>query len=395
MLKALLTLLLNGGGFQLKNKKFFVFVVLGVSFFFICAFQKVEEKISLISSSINLINTFYVEEVDPANLVYSALRGAVSSLDPYSEFLSPAECKDVEIDAQGSVAGIGVVLLKKDNNVFISEIILNSPAEIAGLMAGDKLLSIDKELVEDKGFDDIVNKIRGIEGSWVLIKIIRNENTKFVFNIKRKKVEIKSIQQFSLIDNNFLYVKLDKFQEKKTYKDLLEILNKEKYKGFIFDLRNNSGGILDAAIDIAELFLKKGQKIVSLKGRHISQNKDYTVKNTGKFEKLPMVVLINKNSASAAEVLAGAFSDNKRAILIGQNSFGKGSVQTLFPIGDCAIRLTTAKYLTPSGVLIDKKGIIPDIVLDQEVVASMAEKSQDIKDKCVLKAMEILKNKES
>jgi carboxyl-terminal processing protease len=329
--------------------------------------EKTFPKIKLFSEALNEIQKKYVEEKDSKELIYGAIRGMMSTLDPHSTFLSPEDFKELEVETSGIFSGIGIEITLKDGILTVVSPIEGTPADKAGLLPGDKILQIEEKSTKNMALNEAVRLIRGQKGTKVNLTILHegsNEPTKY--SIVREVIPIKSVKS-KMLEEGYGYVRISTFQEK-TDEDLQSQLNKMEgnkggIKGLILDLRNDPGGLLNEAVKVADEFLESGL-IVYTQGRIKEQNlKFYAHPNRFKHN-YPLVVLVNEGSASASEIVAGALQDQKRAILLGTQTFGKGSVQTIIPLDDGAgIKLTTARYYTPNGRSIQAKGITPDILI--------------------------------
>jgi len=308
----------------------------------------------------------YVEPQDPKKLIYGAVKGMVQSLDPHSSFMTKDEYRELMLETKGSFTGIGIEITIKDNVLTVVSPIEGTPAYKAGLKAGDKIIRIEDKSTKDMTLMDAVKRIRGPKGTKVKLTIMREgEKKPLVFSITRDVIPLKSVRAL-LLEPGIGYVRISTFQSK-TAKDLAAAIGKlekkTKLKGLIFDLRNNPGGLLSQAIEVSDYFLDSGI-IVTTKGRKHSQDIVAKAHRNDGSRNYPIIVLVNGGSASAAEIVAGALKDNKRAVILGTRTFGKGSVQTILPLSDgSALRLTTARYYTPSGRSIQLSGIQPDIEL--------------------------------
>lgn len=328
-------------------------------------------QVELFSYALTTIRSEYVDEKTPQDLIYGALKGMLSALDPHSQFMDPDEYKDLKTETEGKFGGLGIEISLKDNLLTVIAPIEDTPAWRAGIKAGDRIVKIDKDITRDMSLDDAVKKLRGDPGSKVTITILREkEDLVKDFVITREMIHVDDIKEPHIITDHIGYVRLTEFREN-SYGELHQALEKLKARGadsLILDLRNNPGGLLDVAIRIAEDFLPEGKTIVSTKGRHSSGDSVAKSENAaGEFLNWPMVVMINEGSASGSEIVAGALRDNKRAVLVGVKSFGKGSVQSVIPLPDgSGLRLTTARYFTPSGVCINGIGITPDVVTEEK-----------------------------
>ena len=335
-------------------------------------------QVEIFSYALTTVQSEYVDEKSPQELIYGALRGMLSSLDPHSQFMDPDEYKDLKTETEGKFGGLGVEITLKDNLLTVIAPVEDTPAWRAGIKAGDRIVKIDHQVTRDMTLDDAVKKLRGDPGSKVIITILREkEDLVKDFVITREIIHVDDIKDPHTIGDHIGYVRLTEFREN-SYNELHQALAKLKTQGadsLILDLRNNPGGLLDVATRIAEDFLPAGKTIVSTKGRHSSEDTIAKSENDGgDYLDWPMVVMINEGSASGSEIVAGALRDNKRAVLVGVKSFGKGSVQSVIPLPDgSGLRLTTAKYFTPSGVCINGIGITPDVVVD----ANEAKADQD------------------
>lgn len=352
-----------------------------------CAARDTElyEEIELFSDAITIVQSDYVEEKEPKKLVYGALEGLLSSLDGYSQFMDPESFGEMEIDTKGEFGGLGVEIGMRDSVLTIIAPIDGTPAEKAGVKAGDRIVKIDGVLTRGIKLNEAVKKLRGRPGAEVQLTILREgENKLMDFTIIRNIIKLKSIKIAKKLEDDIGYIKLVEFQQKTSgeLEKKLSALTKEGMKGLILDLRNNPGGLLDVSYEVADRFLPEGKTVVSLKGRMEEQNKEYKSTGEKSFVDFPMVVLVNEGSASASEIVAGAIQDNKRGIILGTKSFGKGSVQTVIPLKDgSAVKLTTAAYYTPSGRSIKDEGIIPDVEVKLITEKPEPDKEADVFDK--------------
>lgn len=329
-------------------------------------------QIELFSYALTTIQSEYVDVKTPQELIYGSLKGMLGSLDPHSQFLTPDDYKELKSETQGKFGGLGIEISIKDGLLTVITPIDDTPAYRAGIKAGDRIVKIESELTKDLTLNDAVKKLRGDPGSEVKITVLREDDFKLLdFAIKREIIQIQDVKDVMILDDRIGYVRLAEFREE-SFTEMhkaLEKLRKAGMDSLIVDLRNNPGGLLNIAIKISEDFLPPGQMIVSTKGRHAAQDIETYSKNTqGKVTDVPVVILINQGSASGSEILAGALQDNKRAVIVGEQSFGKGSVQSVIPLPDgSGLRLTTSKYFTPSGRSIHGKGITPDIVIERKI----------------------------
>ena len=351
-------------------KKLFIFLVLSL-FLFENSFSEntnIYKKIDLFSEVLEKINKEYVDEVDQSKSMDSAINGLLQSLDPYSAYMSPESFDSMQTETSGEFGGLGIEVGMEAGVIKVISPIDDTPASRAGLKAGDYIVKINDEQVQGKSIMDAVDLMRGPVGSSIEITVRRKTEKKaLIFNITREIIEVQSVK-FELLDNNVGYIRLTSFNENSSQQVKKEIkkFNKNKnLKGFILDLRNNPGGLLSQAIKISDFFLENGE-IVSTKGRKISENRKWFAKKGDLTNGKTLIILINYGSASASEIVAGALKDHKRAIIIGENSYGKGSVQSIIPLKNRgAIRLTIAKYYLPSGKSISKIGVTPDIEITE------------------------------
>ncbi len=338
------------------------------------------EELKTFTEVLNIIKKSYVDEVKTKDLVISATKGMVSSLDPHSAFLTPDALKELKVETKGEFGGIGIQIGLKDGVLTVIAPIEDTPAYKAGIKAGDKILKISGETTKKMEIHEAVSKMRGQKGTSVTLTIFR-EGWKETsdFTIIRDVIKIKSVKP-KLLSNGIGYIKLTQFQEP-TANDLVAALNKLQKEGMqslILDLRNDPGGLLNIAVDTAEVFLPPKKLVVYIKNRSGEKIEYFTEKSYPFFEEIPMVVLVNQGSASASEIVAGALKDWNRAIIVGVQTFGKGSVQSIIPLSDgSGLRLTTAKYYTPNGTMIHNVGITPDIIVKQETKEHPDVKGKD------------------
>lgn len=352
------------------------------------------KELELFSDAVSIIRSDYTEETKSKDLIYGALKGMLSSLDPYSQFMDPDTYNEMKIETEGEFGGIGIEITIKDNLLTIISPIDDTPAYNAGLKAGDKIVKIDGEITKDLTLIDAVKKLRGKPGTKVNITVLRETEKRLLdFTITRTIIKIESIKKAEVIEPDIGYIRLIEFQEK-TQLDLeksLQDLEGKNIKALILDIRNNPGGLLDSAVEVAGKFLEEGETVVSTKGRVENQNFLFKSENKNKHLDYPIVVLINGGSASGSEIVAGALQDHKRAIIMGTKSFGKGSVQTVVPLQDgSAVRLTTSKYFTPEGRSIHGEGIMPDIRVEYKEPSKKEENPEmDIFDELLNKKEDI------
>lgn len=322
------------------------------------------EELRTFTEVMSMVKKYYVEEVKSKDLVNGAIKGMLNSLDPHSSFMTPEAYKEMQVDTKGEFGGLGIQIGMKDNLLTVIAPIEDTPAFNAGIKAGDKIVKINNESTKDMSLEDAVAKMRGAPKTPVTLSIYREgwKDTKD-FTIVRDVIKIKSIKS-KVLESNIGYIKLSQFQEQ-TSDDLaaaIKQLNDAKVNSLILDLRNDPGGLLNSAIDVTSQFLPKGKLVVYTKTRSGEKSEFFT---SGDNVFSPqMIVLVNQGSASASEIVAGALKDWNRAVILGTQTFGKGSVQTVIPLsGGAGIRLTTAKYYTPKGTSIQNTGITPDIIV--------------------------------
>jgi carboxyl-terminal processing protease len=333
----------------------------------ITAIEDTYEKLKVFTEILSLVQANYVDDVNSKELIYGAVKGMLESLDPHSSFMPPEAFREMQVETQGSFGGLGIEITVKDRLLTVVAPIEGTPADRAGIHAGDRILKIEGQVTKDMTLMEAVRKLRGPKGSKVTINILREGVVEpFDVTLVREVIEVKSIRHKDLGDGIY-YVRITSFQERTT-KDLEAALGqalKTKSNALVLDLRNDPGGLLNQAVAVSDMFLDKGQLIVYTRGRQKDQDLRFTAEHAGGFPKLPMVVLVNGGSASASEIVAGALQDWKRAVILGTKTFGKGSVQTVIPLSDgSGLRLTTAKYFTPKGRSIHGSGITPDIVVE-------------------------------
>ena len=328
------------------------------------------EKIDLFGEVLENIKKDYVDDVDQAEMMDSAINGVLQSLDPYSAYMSPELFKEMQTDTRGEFGGLGIEIGMEAGVVKVISPIDGTPADKAGIKAGDYIVKIGKEQVQGKSLMEAVKLMRGPVGSTIDLTI-RRKNVKkpLEFKITRKIIEIQSVSSELISkEKNIGYLRLKSFNENSDNQFLLSIKKfekKSKVKGYVIDLRNNPGGLLTQAINITDFFLDDGE-IVSTKGRKISETRKFFARKGDEIKGKPVVILINNGSASAAEIFAGALKDHKRAIILGENSYGKGSVQSIIPLRNGGgMRLTISKYYLPSGKSISEVGVTPDIFVEE------------------------------
>lgn len=357
-------------------KRIFLGLFLSITIFFLfnqaLSLEKKEntyKALKLFSQIFRLIEENYVTEINPKDLILGAIEGMLSSLDPHSSLMKPEEFKELEIETKGSFTGIGIEITIKDDILTVVAPIEDTPAWKAGIKPGDRILKIDEKSTKGMKITEAVKLLRGPKGTKVKLTILRNDRDIIEITLVRDVIPIRSVRG-KILEEGYGYVRISQFQEK-TIEELVQALKQlekeTQLKGIILDLRNNPGGLLSSAVEVSDEFLENGT-IVSIKGKSKVNQMDFKAEPNpiDRKHKYPIVILINHGTASAAEIVTGALKDHKRALVLGEKSFGKGSVQTVIPIEDnYAVRLTTALYYTPSGITINKQGIMPDIELPQ------------------------------
>jgi carboxyl-terminal processing protease len=328
------------------------------------------KKIDLFGEVLEKIKKDYVDEVDQTEMIDSAINGVLQSLDPYSAYMSPELFEEMQTDTSGQFGGLGIEIGMEAGVVKVISPIDDTPAAKAGIKAGDYIVKIGKEQVQGKSLMEAVKLMRGPVGTSIDLTVKRKNIKKSLeFKITRKIIEVKSVNSEIISkDKNLGYIRLKSFNEnsdKQFLKSLKKFEKNPKIKGYVLDLRNNPGGLLTKAINITDFFLDDGE-IVSTKGRNISETRKFFAKRGDEINGKPIIVLINNGSASASEIFAGALKDHKRAIILGENSYGKGSVQSIIPLQNGGgMRLTISKYYLPSGKSISEVGVTPDILVEE------------------------------
>ncbi len=333
--------------------------------------SSVYEQLDLFGDIFERIRSQYVEEVDEAELIEAAINGMLTSLDPHSSYLSPKAAADMRVQTRGEFGGLGIEVTQQDGFVKVVSPIDGTPADAAGIEAGDFITHVDGETVLGLTLNQAVEMMRGPVGSEIIITVVREgEDEPFDVSIIRDTIKLTAVR--SRVEGRSVVLRITTFNDQ-TYPNLSDGIAKQveelggidNVNGFVLDLRNNPGGLLSQAIRVSDAFLEKGE-IVSTRGRDPQDGDRYNASPDDLAEGKPIVVLINGGSASASEIVAGALQDHRRAVVVGTRSFGKGSVQTVMPLGgDGAIRLTTARYYTPSGRSIQALGVSPDIIVEQ------------------------------
>jgi len=315
---------------------------------------------------VNMIEAYYVDELNTTTIINKALKGLLPELDPHSSYLDKKAYKELKIQTTGEFGGLGIVVGMKNGVLTVIAPIDDTPAAKAGLKAGDVILMINNKATLDMSLDEAVNLMRGKPGTKITLTIVRKGRKPFKVTITRAIIKVKSVKEKNIKGYpNIAYIRISSFDKNvvPSLKKILRNLKKEGKKGIIIDLRNNPGGLLNQAVGTLDLFIDKGI-LVSQKGRVKSENYTYYAHSFGTYKNIPIVVLVNGGSASASEIVSGSLQDHKRAIIVGERTFGKGSVQAILPVNkDEALRLTIARYYLPSGRTIQAKGVEPDIVV--------------------------------
>jgi carboxyl-terminal processing protease len=332
------------------------------------------EELKTFSEVLTQVQKSYVDETKVKDLVQGAIRGMLSTLDPHSAYMTADMYKEMQVETKGEFGGVGIQIGVKENRLAVIAPIEGTPAHRAGVKAGDFITKVNDETTKDLTLMDAVQKMRGPKGSKVNLTIQREGVPEALqFTLVRDTIKIESVK--SKVLDNIGYVRLTQFQES-TGRDLSKVLKQfkeQKLQSTILDLRNNPGGLLTSAVEVSEQFLPSGKLVVYTKGRE-SKKDEWVSKGKDQMDDSPMIILVNEGSASASEIVAGALQDYGRAVIVGTTSFGKGSVQTILPLGDgSGLRLTTAKYYTPKGRSIQSTGITPDIVVKSQQPTTVAK----------------------
>lgn len=371
-----------------KNKRFFIILLFFFNFLFFSTNlvkgdnnrQETYKQLNLFGDVFQRVQEQYVDGVSDKELIESAISGMLQSLDPHSSYLSPESYKDMQVKTKGTFGGLGIEITMEDGFVKVVSPIDDTPAANAGMKSGDLIIGIDGESIKGLTINEAVSKLRGPVNSKVTITVVRDKEDPFEIEIVRDVIKIRSVKHEVI--NEIGYVRLTTFSDTTTSgmeKSINEIRKElgNKFQGLILDLRNNPGGLLNQSISVADSFLDQGE-IVSTQGRKEDDTSRIFAKKGDLIDGKPLIVLINSGSASASEIVAGALKDHSRAIIVGTRSFGKGSVQSIIPLpGNGAMRLTTARYYTPSGISIQAKGIEPDIKVEAGMTETKKEANQN------------------
>ncbi len=357
-----------------KSILFFTIVILSflnLNYSYSKSTNELYEKIDLFSEVLETIKQEYVDEIDQAEVMDSAINGVLQSLDPYSAYMSPKSFEGMQTDTKGEFGGLGIEIGMESGVVKVISPIDDTPAAKAGIKAGDYIVRINNEQVQGKSLTEAVELMRGPVGTEINLTVRRrNEKKALEFKIKRAVIEVKSVEAKIIGDEKEIgYLRLKSFNENSDKQLLSYINNFEKnsnLNGYILDLRNNPGGLLTQAINITDFFLDDGE-IVSTKGRKINETRRFFSRKGDEISGKPLIVIINQGSASASEIVSGALKDHKRAIILGEHTYGKGSVQSIIPLKNGGgIRLTISKYYLPSGKSISDVGVMPDIFVEEK-----------------------------
>ncbi len=354
----------------MKKRLLLILIIFNLFFSITHAKNELYEKIDLFGEVLENIKKEYVDEVDQAEVMDSAINGVLQSLDPYSAYMSPELFKEMQTDTRGEFGGLGIEIGMEAGVVKVISPIDDTPAAKAGIKAGDYIVKIGGEQVQGKSLLEAVKLMRGPVGTSIDLTVRRKNIKKpLEFKIVRKIIEIQSVSSKTIgVEKNLGYIRLKSFNEnsdKQFLKSIKDFEKKSNIKGYVLDLRNNPGGLLTQAINITDFFLDDGE-IVSTKGRRVSETRKFFARKGDRINGKPIVVLINNGSASASEIFAGALKDHKRAIILGENSYGKGSVQSIIPLRNGGgMRITISKYYLPSGKSISEVGVTPDILVEE------------------------------
>ncbi len=338
------------------------------------------EKLRVFSEILSLLEANYVEALDTNELIDGAIRGMLKTLDPHTSYLPPESFKQMKVETSGRFGGLGIEISIRKGILTVVSPIEDTPAFKAGIQSGDRIIKIEDESTLDMTLTDAVERLRGKIGTSVNITIFREGvDEPFPVSLERANIQVKSVKS-KIYEGSIGYVRIRSFT-KTTSRDLDKILDEfraKKVKKLVLDLRNNPGGLLNQAVEVSDRFLKPENLIVYTQGRTEEQNMRFTTHDRVQRVSYPMIILVNGGSASASEIVAGALQDSSRAIILGTQTFGKGSVQTIIPLSDgSALRLTTARYYTPSGRVIQENGIIPDIIVEVPVAAKSSGDEED------------------
>jgi len=334
------------------------------------------ENLRLFTEVLSIVQSQYVDEVAAKDIIYSAIKGTLRGLDPHSSFLDAEMYREMQVETSGVFGGLGIEITLRDDVLTVVSPIDGTPAYRAGIQSGDRIVKIEGLTTKDMQLTDAVKRMRGKPGTKIIISIMREGFTEPKdFEIAREQIHVQSVRAVPL-EPGIEYIRLRQFQEQ-TAQDMEAALDKftknDKIQGLVLDLRNNPGGLLTSAVEVSERFIETGKLVVYTEGRVRNQNMRFQANAKRVYADFPIVVLVNQGSASASEIVAGALQDHGRAVVLGTQTFGKGSVQTIIPLSDgSGLRLTTAKYFTPKGRSIHGKGVTPDIIVEVPKVTAAA-----------------------
>tara|TARA_A100001011_G_scaffold357606_2_gene402629 strand:- start:1169 stop:2302 length:1134 start_codon:yes stop_codon:yes gene_type:complete len=354
---------------MIKTLKFFIVSIFFTTNLYCNTDERLYKKIDLFGEVLDKIKKEYVEDVDQSEMLDSAINGALQSLDPYSSYMGPELFQEIETDTKGEFGGLGIEVGMEAGVIKVISPIDDTPASKANIKSGDYIIQIDGNQVQGKSLIEAVKMMRGPVGSEIKLTIRRKGEKKAIEKkIIREIIQIKSVEA-KIFEKKIAYLRLKSFNSnssKQLVKEIDKFEKKNEPVGYILDLRNNPGGLLTQAINVTDFFLDDGE-ILSTKGRKVIENRRFFAKKGDKVKGKPLIVLINQGSASASEIVAGALQDHKRAIVLGENTYGKGSVQSVIPLSDGGgIRLTVSKYYLPSGKSISEVGVAPDIMVEEK-----------------------------
>lgn len=328
------------------------------------------KRASELEEALRLVNAFYVESGSATldALTESALAGMISDLDPYSEYLDFEKRKQLEEETSQEFGGIGVEVEMRDRVLTVVAPLVDSPGERAGLLRGDRIVEVDGESIKGLSINQSVSKLKGRPGTSVVIIVERGAGNDCIdLEVKRELIEVDNVRGAEILDGDLGYLRISQFGKRTgaELKSSIDLLIDQGMRGLVLDLRNNPGGLLDVAVNVVELFVPDGELVVYTKGRHEAMSEEWYAENSGQTYNFPLALLVNPGSASASEIVAGALKDSGRAKLVGEKTFGKGSVQSVLPLSSkTGLKLTTAKYYTPGGYVIHENGIEPDVIVE-------------------------------
>jgi carboxyl-terminal processing protease len=352
--------------------------------------RSLDRSAAYVKQVLQLVSDRYVDEtkVEYDELTRAALRGLLESLDPHSEFLPARQYKELEEDMNAKFGGIGVQVEMRNQRVVVIAPIAGTPGDRAGILRGDVIVAVDGQRLESAAMNDVIDRLRGKPRTPVKVRLYRpSTRNEFELNLIREVIRVESVRDVRLLSGDVGYIQLTQFTERTSeeFDEALRRLERDGMKALVLDLRNNPGGLLDAAVQVSEPFFARDELIVYTQGRRAEDREDFRSRARGQGVKVPVAVLINAGSASAAEIVAGALKDTGKAVVVGERSFGKGSVQSVFPLRNGeGLRLTTARYFTPSGVTIHERGIEPQVEIvmtpDEDRRIRLQQARSDVED---------------